>query len=374
VLSAPGLLREGLRVSVSDQPRPAPDAGLTTARQTPSAPLPHLDLISMQTPSASFRFLVTVAVIVCSGFMSFGLRASDAAALAGKRTLMLGDSITQNGLYVTFLEYYLHRLAPSADYDLISIGLSSETVAGLSEPGLRYPRPNALDRLDAALAAVKPQIVFACYGMNDGIYHPLSAERLAAYEAGLDRLIAKVRGAGASLVLITPPIFDPLPIPQRLATAETTVFGYQATYPGYNDVLQTYAAAGLRRRAADVAVIDLHAGMRAALAERRKVDPAFTFCPDGVHPNELGHLLMGRLVARGLGLNPPEGALETELSRIHADPLFPLVRDRRALRSEAWLSFVGYTHATTIKSASVRAAEVVVARLQAEIDALTARP
>ncbi len=327
----------------------------------------------MNTPCPSFRFLVTVAVIICSGFMSAGLRASDAGALAGKRTLVLGDSITQNGLYVTFLEYYLHRLAPSAGYDLVSIGLSSETVAGLSEPGLRFPRPNALDRLDAALAAVKPHIVFACYGMNDGIYHPPSAERLAAYEAGLDRLIEKVREAGASFVIITPPIFDPLPIPQRLATAETTVFGYQSTYPNYNDVLQSFAAAGLRRRAADVTVIDLHAGMRAALAERRKVDPAFTFCPDGVHPSELGHLLMGRIVARGLGLNPPDAPLEAELSRIYADPLFPLVRDRRAMRSEAWLSFVGYTHSTTIKSASVRAAEVVAARLQAEIEAVAAK-
>lgn len=320
------------------------------------------------------RLFAVVAAIGFSTALSTGLRAASAEALAGKRTLVLGDSITQNGLYVTFLEYYLHRHAPAAGYDIVSIGLSSETVSGLSEPGLRFPRPNALDRLDAALAAVKPQIVFACYGMNDGIYHPPSAERLAAYEAGLDRLIEKVRGAGATLVIITPPIFDPLPIPQRLATAETTVYGYQVSYPNYNDVLQSLADAGLRRRAAGVAVIDLHRGMRGALAERRKSDPAFTFCPDGVHPNELGHLLMGRLVARGLGLNPPDGTLEAELLRLQSDPLFSLVRDRRAMRSEAWLSFVGYTHATTIKSASVRAAEAVAARLQTQIEATTAKP
>lgn len=313
-------------------------------------------------------FLLLVSVFV-AGPVS-GLRATTAADLAGKRVLLLGDSITQNGLYVTVLEYYLHRLAPGGGYDLISIGLSSETVSGLSEPGVRFPRPNALDRLDAALKAVKPAIVFACYGMNDGIYHPPSAERLAAYEAGLDRLIAAVRATGAEVVLITPPIFDPVPIPQRLANESTTVFGYQATYPLYIDVLASFAEAGLRRRAPGVAVIDLHQGMRAALAERRKTDPKFTFSPDGVHPDELGHLLMGRLVAQGLGLPVPDASLEQERARIEADPLFPLVRDRRALRSEAWLAYVGYTHGATYKAPFVRATENVAARLQREIEAL----
>lgn len=309
-------------------------------------------------------------IVVAFAVSTAGLHATTAKDLDGRRVLLLGDSITQNGQYVTFLEYYLHRLAPGGSYDLVSIGLSSETVSGLSEPGLRHPRPNALDRLDAALKAVKPAVVFACYGMNDGIYHPPSAERLAAYEAGLDRLISTVRAAGAEVVIVTPPIFDPLPIPQRLAGSETTVFGYQATYPQYNDVLAGFAGAGLARRAPGVAVIDLHAGMRAGLAERRKADPRFTFCPDGVHPDELGHLLMGRLVAGGLGLAVPAGTLEAELARIHADPLFPLVRDRRALRSEAWLPYVGYTHSAVFKSPSVRAAEAVAARLQKEIEAL----
>lgn len=333
-------------------------------------------LMPLLTPMKSRHLSFTVlwvCILIALIVPSAGLHATTARDLGGKRVLVLGDSITQNGLYVTFLEYYLHRLLPGGKYDLVSIGLSSETVSGLSEPGLRFPRPNALDRLDAALKAVKPQVVFACYGMNDGIYHPPSTERLVAYEAGLDRLIATVRAAGASVVLITPPIFDPLPIPQRLANDTTEVFGYPATYPNYNDVLAEFAAAGLKRRAPGVTVIDLHSGMRAALAEKRRDDPTFTFCPDGVHPDEAGHLLMGRLVARGLGLPVPEAALETELARIKADPLFPIVRDRRALRSEAWLPFVGYTHGSTFKSPSVRATEAVVARLQAEIEALAER-
>src|SRR5258708_36117355 len=111
-----------------------------------------------------------------------------APALAGQRVLFLGDSITQDGRYVSFIEYYLHAAGKSCD--LVSIGLSSETVSGLTEASSPYPRPCILERLDRALKAVKPTVGLACYGMNDGIYHPPSPHRLAPRTAGLRRFIS----------------------------------------------------------------------------------------------------------------------------------------------------------------------------------------
>jgi phospholipase/lecithinase/hemolysin len=106
----------------------------------------------------------------------------------------------------------------------------------------------------------------------------------------------------------------------------------------------------------------------ASRAERRRADPAFTFAPDGVHPGDLGHLLMARTIASGLGLSLPEATLEAELARIQADPLFPLVRDRRALRSEGWLAHIGYTRGETYRAQSVQATERIATRLQTEIE------
>ncbi|PAW83741.1 MAG: hypothetical protein B9S28_06500, partial [Opitutia bacterium Tous-C10FEB] len=60
---------------------------------------------------------------------------------AHQRVLVLGDSITQDGRYVSYLEYYLQRFAPDTHSDLISIGLSSETLSGLTEPDHPAPRP-----------------------------------------------------------------------------------------------------------------------------------------------------------------------------------------------------------------------------------------
>jgi lysophospholipase L1-like esterase len=292
---------------------------------------------------------------------------------AHARVLVLGDSITQDGRYVTFLEYYLNRLAPGAGCDVISIGLSSETVSGLTEKSSNNPRPWALERLDRALHTVKPTVVLACYGMNDGIYHPSDPARLAAFTDGLRIFIAKVRATGARLVLITPPVFDPLPLKGKVVPATAAEFGYGHFFEGYDGVLAEFAAAEVALHIDGVTVIDLHTPMAAALAAHRLQDPAFSFAQDGVHPGDLGHLVMARVIAGGLGLAVPAGPAEAELARIQADPIFPLVAERRALRSEAWLPFVGYTSGAPIKSGSVTAAEKVAARLQAEIDAQAAK-
>ncbi len=292
---------------------------------------------------------------------------ADAPALAGQRALFLGDSITQDDRYVSYLEYYLHAAGKSCD--LVSIGLSSETVSGLTEASSPYPRPCILERVDRALKAVKPTVVFACYGMNDGIYHPASPERLAAFTDGLRQLIAHVRTAGATLILLTPPVFDPLPLAGKTVPATAPDFGYgKIFYIGYDDVLAEFARAEIALKVEGVTTIDLHTPMAAALAARRVKDPAFTFSKDGVHPGDLGHLVMARAIAGGLGLPVPADA-DAELARLAADPVFALVRDRRERRSEAWLPFVGYTLGTPFKSSSIKAAEKTVARLQQLIDA-----
>ncbi len=285
--------------------------------------------------------------------------------LTGQRVLVLGDSITQDGRYITFIDYYLRRLAPENKSDLINIGLSSETVSGLSEKSHPFPRPYVLERLDRALKAVQPKIVLACYGMNDGIYHPASAERLAAFTTGIHTLINRVRASGAQLILFTPTIFDPVPIHNRTVPADAVDFGYDKPFVGYDDVLAEYARAELALSEPGVTVVDLHGPLTTALAAQRSRDPAFTFSPDGVHPNDAAHLLIARIILETLGYSLK--GQPADAASIEKDPLFPLIRDRRELRSEAWRPFIGYIRGETYKSASVTAAEQVATLLQDQI-------
>src|SRR5262245_12949866 len=96
------------------------------------------------------------------------LQAAEPFALRdGQRVLFLGDSNTFAGLFIAYLDGYLFTRFPEQKYELINLGLPSETISGLSEPDHPYPRPNVHDRLEKALTETKPDVVFACYGMND---------------------------------------------------------------------------------------------------------------------------------------------------------------------------------------------------------------
>ena len=139
-----------------------------------------------------------------------------------QRIVFLGDSITQGGGYIEIIDAALIAQHPEVTKEIIPLGLSSETVSGLSEDGHaggKFPRPDLHERLDRVLEKAKPQLVFACYGMNDGIYYPLGAVRTKAFQDGMKKLHDKVTATGARIVHLTPPVFDPVPIKARLLPA-----------------------------------------------------------------------------------------------------------------------------------------------------------
>ncbi len=55
--------------------------------------------------------------------------------LNAHRIVFLGDSITYGGEYIEFIEAYLRMVYPTFSGELIDLGLPSETVSGLTEPG-----------------------------------------------------------------------------------------------------------------------------------------------------------------------------------------------------------------------------------------------
>jgi len=94
--------------------------------------------------------------------------------------------------------YQLQKSYPNRTFDVYPLGLSSETVSGLSEDGHaggRFPRPCLFERFDRLLSKVKPDVLIACYGMNDGIYQPLEASRFAAFQNGIQNMIAQAQQA-----------------------------------------------------------------------------------------------------------------------------------------------------------------------------------
>jgi lysophospholipase L1-like esterase len=230
------------------------------------------------------------------------------------RVLFLGDSITFAGDYVRSMHAHLlsSGVVPA---EVVNLGLASETVSGLSEPGHPFPRPCVLERLSRALREVRPTAVVACYGMNDGIYHPLSEARFAAYRTGMERLITSVKRAGARLALLTPPPFDPEPIRSRLQPAGRTDYGFAGGYVGYDEVLQTYGGWLLSLRSAAVRVADVGGILRDFTRGLRTRIPGYTLSPDGIHPHSGGHALMAMAALKGLGHPATNWAAHIDMAR-----------------------------------------------------------
>ncbi len=267
-----------------------------------------------------------------------------------KRILFLGDSITYSGGYVDRIDEYFHRTHPKDHPLIVNLGLPSETVSGLTEPGHAggaFPRPDLHERLDRALAKFKPELVIACYGMNDGIYHPFNEERFEKYQQGILWLGAQVARAGANFCLLTPPPFDPQPVRGDLWPAGKGTYPSGHTYEGYDEVLSRYSRWLVSQRSKGLRVIDIHTPLNAYLSLRRKTDPKFAFSGDGVHLDAIGHNLIAREILKDWKV--PEGDLppieqpQLPARETHAYWRFVnIIHERQMLLRDAWLSNVGH--------------------------------
>lgn len=289
-----------------------------------------------------------------------------------KRIVFLGDSITAAGGYVAYFDAWLRLQNWESPPVVIDCGLSSETVSGLSEEGHaggKFPRPDLFERLDRVLAVAKPDLIFACYGINCGIYQPLSEERFAKYREGIERLHAKAAGVGAKLVVITPPYYDDL---RRKGSFS------------YNEVLDRYSewlvAQRSRGAVAGWNVVDLHSAMTAEVAKRRQSDPAFTFQPDAVHPNDAGHAFMARqLIGWFDGSLKPDEEVPTLFAKyppLGDEPkrkaFLDLVKKRMAVLRDAYVAAAGHKRPGVAAGLPIDQAEEKYREYTSEIDKLLA--
>lgn len=222
-----------------------------------------------------------------------------------KRIVFLGDSITHAGRYLAIVEAALHAQYPDERIpEFINLGLPSETVSGLSEPGHAggaFPRPNLHERLARILAETKPDLVIACYGMNCGMYYPLSQDRFDQFKSGIERLHNDVEKTGAKIIHLTPAFFDALPIRDRLLPDGLSE--YRQPYAKYDDVLETYSKWLLEQRSRNWTVLDVHGAMKSAVMKARESNPNFTLASDGVHPNAAGQAIVAKPLAEHWGLS-----------------------------------------------------------------------
>ena len=269
-----------------------------------------------------------------------------------RRVVFLGDSITYGGNYVSDVIAYQRMRESSRQMEFINVGLASETTSGLSEPGHaggKFPRPDLHERLARVLDKTKPDLVIACYGMNDGIFLPYDAARFHAFTKGMTRFHETVEKSGAKIIHVTPPIFD----------------GVNGGHAGYAEVLDRFSEWLVTQRTHGWRVVDLHTPMKQALAAGRAKDPGFALAKDGVHPGEQGHWLMARTILTALGAKDLEDITNADgmfSNEADGKKLLGLIHQQSSVMKDAWLTDIGHKRPQNpglpLAEARTKAAEV----------------
>ncbi len=323
--------------------------------------MPHFKTFRQYTRQPVRNFVVLATLLVATGCATTGdhQHARRGTIENAQRILFIGDSITWDGRYVSDVDAWLTASAKGHRDPVINVGLPSETVSGLTEPGHaggQFVRPHLDERLGRVLNGTKPDLVIACYGMNCGIYQPFDEERFAKYRDGITHLHDEVTRMGARIVLITPPVYD----------ATRTSNGD----PHYDDVLQRYGDWLVSQRKHGWKVIDLHAAMGDEITKRRATQPDFTFSPDGVHPDEAGHWFMARQIIAYFGGKKAAVATTAEEMPGLAPGTLALVRDRMAVVRDGTLTATGHKHPAMPIGLPMDQVQSKVSALNAKIEAL----
>jgi len=250
------------------------------------------------------------------------------------RIIFLGDSITQAGDYVVDFECWL--AAHGVQAEVLNLGLASETATDLTpeeneghKKKYRFGRPFISERLERALTATKPDLLFACYGMNDGDSLPPDETGTKRFAEAITHLRDAALKAGVKRVVIcTPPVQDAKG---------------NAAKKYHDENLTHYTTWLLTKRDNGWDVADLHTPMRAALDAGRAKDPAFQFAKDGVHPGREGHWLMAReILSQALGAKLDGVATAENLFPARGTEIRKLVHDRMEVRFTGWMTKIGH--------------------------------
>jgi len=253
--------------------------------------------------SAMTRLCPSLAAVLLLALLAPAVAAAgqpECALKGGETILFFGDSITQGGACVEDVDAFLITRLPDKPFRILNAGISSETISGTSEPDHNPRRPWAHERFDRDVAAARPDILVACFGMNDGNYHPFDRVRFEKYQAGVRRLIDRCERIGTRTVFMTPPPYDPYR--RRAADADAAHYGYRFPAVDYDVTLEVYSQFLRGLRAEGFIVADVHTATNEHLRERRKEKPSFYLAGDAVHPNATGHWLMAQTLLEALGV------------------------------------------------------------------------
>ena len=194
--------------------------------------------------------------------------------------VFLGDSITEQHMYTTYVETYILTRFPEWKVRFRNVGWGGDT-AWLARRG------DFAGGLQRDILTLKPAAITIDFGMNDARG---GDGTLPLYVEHQTKLVEALQAAGARVALLTP-------------SPEERFEPDQPAGSAYNHMLWKYSEA-LRQVAEQPGVlwVDQYTPFVQVIEDGRRAGlPDFRLIPDAVHPNWAGHLVMAHAILRGFG-------------------------------------------------------------------------
>jgi hypothetical protein len=152
-----------------------------------------------------------------------------------------------------------------------------------------------------------PSVVTTCFGMNDGGYAPMTADKAARYQAAQTDIVRKCKAAGVRVIVVgSPGCVDANTF--RKSRIEAVM--YNETLAQERDIARDVA------RQEGVLFADVYAAMFDAMVKSKEEfgEAYHVGGGDGVHPDANGQLCMAFAFLKALGCSGEIGRIEVELS------------------------------------------------------------
>lgn len=244
------------------------------------------------------------------------LMAGDFLVHDGDRVVFLGDSITEQKLYTTYIEAFTLARHPDWNLTFRNVGWGGDTSwlrqRVHMDEGRLFAADDATQQkmvedavnkgLQRDVLPLKPTVVTIKFGMNDHSYQPFREDIFRAYVKSQTELGKVLAANGARVAFLTPQ-----PIEERRADPDKDV--KNVSLRKFSDRLKEVAA---HQKAV---YVDQFAPYMSIMLDARKTNPNATIgAGDAVHPAACGHTLMAWAVLKGLGADPVVSTADIDAS------------------------------------------------------------
>ena len=262
---------------------------------SPQTPRRHNRVPAAKSNFLSVRLSVLTAILLIVFFLeSPGAWAAEPVLHEGDFVAVCGDSITEQRLYAMFIEDYLLMCKPAGDLRASQFGWNGDSAEWFSK------------RMANNVVPFKPSVVTTCFGMNDGVYGPMTDE------IAKRSIVQQFKKAGVRVIVVGSP--GCLDIDKAFGGDKKRSIMYNGTLAGFRDIDREIA------KKEGVLFANVHDAMIDFMTKAKaKYGNEYTFSQDGGHPQRNGHLVMAYAFLKAMGCDGNIGTITIDLRKNKAE-------------------------------------------------------